>query len=94
MDRANLTNYSNIHDCLFFRSSRAFYNFMNFQKLRKKIMEQRVVTKQKVTQSQISFSMLAHIYGKHNMKSEPFGMTITYFFFSLKHFTSMQNRPG
>ena len=43
-------------------------------------MEQRVVTKQKVTQSPISFSMLTHIYGKHNMKSEPFGMTITYFF--------------
>ena len=47
-------------------------------------MEQRVVTKQKVTQSPISFSMLTHIYGKHNMKSEPFGMTITYFFFQSK----------
>ena len=80
MDRANITNYSNIHDCLFFRSSRAFYNFMNFQKQRKKITEQRVVTKQKVPQSPISFSMHPHIFGKHAMKSEPLGMNSTYFF--------------
>ena len=64
----------------FFRSNRALYNFLNFQKQRKKITEQRVVTKQKVPQSPISFSMHPHIFGKHAMKSEPLGMNSTYFF--------------
>ena len=43
-------------------------------------MEHRVVTKQKVPQSPISFSMHPHIFGKHAMKSEPLGMNSTYFF--------------
>ena len=43
-------------------------------------MEQRVVTKQKVPQPPISFSMHPHIFGKHAMKSEPLGMNSTYFF--------------
>ena len=64
----------------FFRSNRALYNFLNFQKQRKKITEQQVVTKQKVPQSPISFSMHPHIFGKHAMKSEPLGMNSTYFF--------------
>ena len=39
-----------------------------------------MVTKQKVPQSPISFSMHPHIFGKHAMKSEPLGMNSTYFF--------------
>ena len=39
-----------------------------------------MVTKQKVPQSPISFSMHSHIFGKHAMKSEPLGMNSTYFF--------------
>ena len=46
----------------------------------KKSTEHRVVTKQKVPQSPISFSMHPHIFGKHAMKSEPLGMNSTYFF--------------
>ena len=47
-------------------------------------MEQCTVTKPKVTQSQISFSMLPYLFGNHKIKSESLGLNSTYFF-SLKN---------